>query len=101
MRFAARHVPTLLGCSHKLRRRRLVPAEEITLPILEAIDRVVIRVFRRPADKEPVAHLFLVIVLRPAVAWLAKRDFVPLAGLVIVPRLGEGLAMPDLSHAFL
>src|SRR3989442_2314205 len=79
-------------------RRRLVAAEQIALPTREPANQVVVHIFRRTPDQKTVFDFFGVFVLRPAVASLAERDFVPLRGLVIIAGLGEFLAMPDLTH---
>src|SRR5205823_1520268 len=63
----------------QVRRRRLVATEEAALPVLEAIDLVVVRELRGAADEDAVANLFLIVVLHPPVARLAERNFVPLA----------------------
>src|SRR6185437_7216554 len=89
------------GSGVELGRWRLVAAEQVALPVPDALDRVVIGVFGRAADEEPVAHLLLILVLRPAIARLAERHFVPLSGLVIVARLGKFLAMPHGADAVL
>src|SRR5215467_15256754 len=85
--------------SHKSLRRRLVATEEIALPTREPADQIIIDIFRRASDQETVLDFLGILVLSPAVASLAERDFVPLCGLVIVPGLGEFLAMPDFAHA--
>src|SRR5262249_32791349 len=80
-------------------RRRLVAAQQVAGPAREPVDQVVVGVLRRTADQHAVLDLFRVLVLRPAVATLAERDFVPLSGLVIVAGLGVLLAVPHLLHA--
>src|SRR5262245_24935595 len=81
-------------------RRRLVAAEQIALPTREPTDQIVVDIFRRASDQKTVFDLFGVFVLGPAVASLAKRDFVPLRGLMIVAGLSEFLALPNLPDAF-
>src|SRR5262245_35045959 len=79
-------------------RRRLVAAEQIALPTREPANQVVVDVFRRTPDQKTIFDFFGVFVLRPTVASLAERDFVPLRGLVIVAGFGEFLALPDFAH---
>src|SRR5262249_55198566 len=81
-------------------RRRLVAAEQIALPTRKPANQIVVDIFRRTSDQETVFDFFGVFVLRPAVASLAERDFVPLCGLMIVAGLSEFLALPNLLDAF-
>src|SRR6266542_6468139 len=83
---------------YKSLRRRLVAAEQIALPTREPANQIVVDIFRRAPDQKTVFDFFGVFVLRPAVASLAERNFVPLCGLVIVAGLGEFLAMPDVAY---
>src|SRR5439155_15722310 len=78
----------------QVRRRRLVATEEAALPVLEAIDLVVVRELRGAADEDAVANLFLIVVLHPPVARLAERNFVPLARLVIIAGLRQFFTVP-------
>src|SRR5215475_10534071 len=81
-------------------RRRLVAAEQIALPTREPANQIVIYIFRRTSDQKTVLYFLGILVLSPAVASLAERDFVPLRGLMIVAGLGEFLALPDFLDAF-
>src|SRR6516225_8662090 len=85
--------------SHKSLWRRLVATEEIALPSREPADQIVIDIFRRASDQQTVPDFLGILILSPAVASLAERDFVPLCGLVIVAGLGEFLTVPDFAHA--
>src|SRR6185437_8873284 len=90
----------------ELSRRGLMASEEAARPVLQPIDLVVINVFWRTANEEPIADFFFVLILRPAIARLAKGNFVPLPSLVIIAHFCEGLAIPhaadpifeDVSH---
>src|SRR5262249_3259203 len=85
--------------SHKSLRRRLVATGGIALPTRKPADQIVIDIFRRTSDQETVLDFLAILVLSPAVASLAERNFVPLCSLVIVAGLGEFLALPDFAHA--
>src|SRR5262249_3748607 len=85
--------------SDKSFRRGLVAAKEIALPARKPIDQIVVDVFRRASNEEAISDFLAVFVLRPTVAAFAKRDFVPLRRLMIVARLGEFLAVPNLLDA--
>src|SRR6516165_5167524 len=79
--------------------RRLVASKQIPLPTREPANQIVVDIFRRAPDQKAVFDFFGVLVLGPAVASFAERDFVPLCGLVIIAGLGEFLALPDVAHA--
>src|SRR5262249_28123918 len=66
----------------------------------EPANQIIVNIFRRTSDQQTVFDFFGVFVLGPAVASLAKRDFVPLRGLMIVAGLSEFLALPNLLDAF-
>src|SRR5690242_8886672 len=68
--------------SYESFRRRFVAPEEITLPSGKPIDQIVVDVFRRASNQQTVFDLFGVLVLRPAIASFAERNFVPLRGFV-------------------
>ena len=75
-------------------RRLIVPPKQLALPVLQAVDAIIICEFRRASDEEAITDFFFILVLGPTIAVLAKRHFVPLSSLVIVANFRELLAVP-------
>ena len=57
-------------------------AEQRAFPILQTLDAIVIRELRRATDQKAVTDFFFIFVLGPTIAVGAKRDFLPLSGLM-------------------
>src|SRR6478609_8774026 len=76
-------------------------AEQRPFPVLQTRDAIVIRELRRATDQKAVTDFFFIFVLGPTIAVGAKRDFLPLSGLMVVANLGELLAIPHSLYTLL
>jgi hypothetical protein len=79
-----------------------VATEQAAPPIFQPVDAVVVGEFGRATNEQAVAHFLLIFILRPAVAILAERHFVPLAGFVVnsaLWRMPRRAISPGMAHA--
>src|SRR5438105_1772902 len=74
---------------------------KVLVPVLYAVNPIVVGIFGGAANEKSIADNVLVLVARPAIAGLADRDLVPLAAFVKPAHGGESRPVPDALHTVL
>ena len=75
-------------------------AVKFRVPVFNAVNAVVIRVFGRATDEKAITDFFLVFVAGPTVAIFAQWNLVPLAAFVEPAHSGQFWPMPNRSNTF-
>src|SRR5881394_4074364 len=89
------------ACFLELDGRITVRAVKVFVPVLNAVNPIVVSVFGSAADEQSIADDVLILVARPAVAGFADRDLVPLSALVEPAHGGEFRPVPYAFHSVL